>query len=94
MVDLSLTLKREATKEEINAAIKEAAATSLKGILEYSEEPLVSTDIVGNPKSSVFDAQLTDARGTMVKVFAWYDNEWGYSNRTAELVLLLNKLGY
>jgi glyceraldehyde 3-phosphate dehydrogenase len=87
LTDLTANLSREVTKEEINAAMKEAADTYLKGILEYSEEPLVSSDIVGNPASCIFDSMLTDVNGSMVKVVGWYDNEFGYSNRIIDLVL-------
>lgn len=87
ITDLTVTLGREVSVEEVNAAFKEAAAGPLKGILEYSEEPLVSIDIVGNPHSCVFDAPSTQAMGDMVKVLGWYDNEWGYSSRLAELTV-------
>ncbi|SET47285.1 type I glyceraldehyde-3-phosphate dehydrogenase [Hymenobacter actinosclerus] len=88
--DLTVLLKREATAEEINAAIKKAAEGDMKGILEYSTDPLVSADIVGNPHSCIFDSELTSANGTLVKVVGWYDNEAGYSARTADLI---KKLG-
>src|SRR3990172_3203099 len=81
LTDFTVLLKKKATVEEINAAMKEAAGTYLKGVLEYSEEPLVSTDILGNPHSAIFDAKLTRVMGRLAKVFTWYDNEWGYSNR-------------
>jgi glyceraldehyde 3-phosphate dehydrogenase len=87
ITDLTVNLKREVTAEEVNAAMKAAAEGELKGILEYSEEPLVSIDIVGNPHSCVFDAPSTQALGNLVKVLGWYDNEWGYSNRLAELMM-------
>jgi len=84
--DLTFTASRETTVEEINAAIKAAAETTgLKGILEYTEDPIVSTDIVTNPASSIFDAGLTKVSGTLVKVVSWYDNEWGYSNSLVKL---------
>lgn len=86
ITDLVAVLKKPATKEEINAAMKEAAATSLKGVLEYSEEELVSSDIIGNPHSCIFDSKLTMAQGTTVKVFGWYDNEWGFSCRVIDLL--------
>ncbi len=89
MNDLTVMLKGETTKEEVNAALKKAAGGKLKGYLEYSEEPLVSTDIIGNPHSAIVDSKLTMAKGSMVKVLAWYDNEWGYSCRLAEMVKLL-----
>jgi glyceraldehyde 3-phosphate dehydrogenase len=85
ITDFTAELEKEVTKEEINAAFKKAANTNLKGILEYSEEDLVLKDIVGNPHSCVFDSKLTMIMGPMVKVFGWYDNEWGYSNRVVEL---------
>ncbi len=86
LTDLSCILKAETSIEEINAKFAEAAEGELKGILEYTTDPIVSSDIVGNPHSSVFDSLLTSALGRMVKVVGWYDNEWGYSNRLAELV--------
>lgn len=88
MVDLTVELDREVTKEEINAAMKAAAEGEMKGVLEYTEDPIVSIDIVGNPASSVFDSLLTMVPGeksNLVKVVSWYDNEWGYSNRVADL---------
>jgi glyceraldehyde 3-phosphate dehydrogenase len=86
VVDLTIEAGRETSVEEINAAMKEAADGPLKGILEYTEDPIVSSDIVTNPHSSIFDAQLTSIiDGTMVKAVSWYDNEWGYSNRLIEL---------
>jgi glyceraldehyde 3-phosphate dehydrogenase len=89
ITDLTLILDREVTKDEINAAMKEAAEGPLQGILEYSEEPLVSIDIVGNPHSCVFDAPSTLANGRLVKVLGWYDNEMGYSTRLAEATVYL-----
>ncbi len=87
VVDLVVELKKKATKEEINAAFQAAAKKPLKGVLEYSEDPLVSSDVIGNPASSVFDALSTMVLGDrMVKVVSWYDNEWGYSNRVVELM--------
>lgn len=91
LVDLVAILDREVTKAEINAAMKKAAEGELKGILEYTEDPIVSIDIVHNPHSSIFDAQSTMVMGNMVKVFSWYDNEWGYSNRVVELAVKLMK---
>jgi glyceraldehyde 3-phosphate dehydrogenase (phosphorylating) len=86
IVDLTIESERPTSAEEVNAAFRECAAGALSGILEYSEEPLVSSDIVGSPYSAVFDASLTSVLdGTQVKVLAWYDNEWGYSNRLVEL---------
>ena len=87
VVDLTFEAERETSADEVNAAMKVAAEGDLKGILEYTEDPIVSTDIVSNPHSSIFDAQLTVAiDGTMVKAVSWYDNEWGYSNRCVDLV--------
>ncbi len=84
--DLSVTLGKQATKEEINAALKKAANGPLKGIMEYSEEPLVSSDIVGDPHSAIVDGLSTIAIGKSAKVLAWYDNEWGFSNRMVDMV--------
>ena len=86
VTDLVATLSREVTAEEVNAAMKAAADGPMKGILEYTEDPIVSADIVGNPHSNIFDAGMTSAQGNMVKVFGWYDNEMGYSARVADLV--------
>ncbi|MDO5727888.1 MAG: type I glyceraldehyde-3-phosphate dehydrogenase [Bowdeniella nasicola] len=87
--DLTFTASREVTAEEVNAAMKKAAEGPLKGVLSYSEDPLVSTDIVTDPHSSIFDAGLTKVIGDQVKVVSWYDNEWGYSNRLIDLVKLV-----
>ena len=88
-VDLVATLKKSVTRDEINAALKAAAEGKMKGVLEYSEDPLVSSDIVGNPHSSIIDSLSTMTMpadgGKMVKVLSWYDNEWGYACRTADL---------
>lgn len=86
LVDLVCTLKTEATKEEINAAMKEAAEGPMKGILEYTEDEIVSCDVIHNPHSSIFDAKSTMVKGKMIKVMSWYDNEWGYSNRVVDLI--------
>ena len=86
--DLTVTVGREATVEEVNAAIKAAGDGPLKGILEYTEDPIVSADIVTDPASCIFDAGLTKVIGNQVKVVGWYDNEWGYSNRLVDLVTL------
>ena len=83
--DLTFTAPRETTVEEVNKIVKEAAAGELKGVLSYSEEPLVSTDIVTDPHPSIFDAGLTKVIGDQVKVVYWYDNEWGYSNQLVNL---------
>ena len=85
-VDLVAELKNEASVEEINAAVKAAADGPLKGILEYCDEPIVSSDVIGNPASSVFDSLCTMVMGKTVKVVSWYDNEWGYSNRTVDIM--------
>jgi glyceraldehyde 3-phosphate dehydrogenase len=85
VVDLTFEAERECTPEEINQAMKAAAEGPLKGILQYTEDPIVSTDIVSNPHSSIFDGQLTvGIDGTMIKAVSWYDNEWGYSNRVVD----------
>ncbi len=86
ITDLVATLKREVTVEEINAAMKAAAEGPMKGILKYTEDPIVSSDIVGDPHSSIFDAGITSVNGKMVKVASWYDNEAGYSQRAADLI--------
>ncbi len=86
LTDFTVLLKKEATAEEINAAVKKASETYLKGVLQYSEDPLVSTDIIGNPHSAIFDSAMTRSIGRLAKVFAWYDNEWGYSNRLVDII--------
>jgi len=92
-VDLTVETEKPVTVEAVNAAIKEAAEGPLKGILAYTEDPLVSSDIIGDPHSSIFAADWTRVMGdTMVKVLAWYDNEWGYSMRSADLIERLAKL--
>tara|TARA_R110002072_G_scaffold264359_1_gene423047 strand:- start:414 stop:1415 length:1002 start_codon:yes stop_codon:yes gene_type:complete len=86
-VDFVCELQSEVTAEEVNATIRAAAEGPLKGIIEYCEEPIVSSDIIGNPHSCIFDSALTQAIGErMIRVVAWYDNEWGYSNRVVDLV--------
>ena len=92
LTDLTCMLKEDTKVEDINAAFKKASQDSLKGILEYTTDPIVSRDIIDNPHSSIFDAQLTSVLGKMVKVVGWYDNEWGYSNRLAELMLKMHQL--
>ena len=87
--DLTVTVGRETTVDEVNAAIKAAAEGPLKGILTYTEDPIVSSDIVTDPASCIFDAGLTKVIGNQVKVVGWYDNEWGYSNRLVDLVKLV-----
>ena len=86
VVDFTAMLTKEASVEQINAAFKKAAASGpLKGVLRYTEDPIVSSDIVGDPHSSIFDAGLTMSMGKMIKVLSWYDNEWGYSNRLVDM---------
>ncbi|HNJ79884.1 MAG TPA: type I glyceraldehyde-3-phosphate dehydrogenase, partial [Marmoricola sp.] len=87
--DLTFEAARETTVEEVNAIVKAAAEGPLKGILAYSEDPIVSTDIVTNPASCIFDAPLTKVIGNQVKIVGWYDNEWGYSNRLVDLTKLV-----
>ncbi|MCH7708950.1 MAG: aldehyde dehydrogenase, partial [Myxococcales bacterium] len=88
VVDLSIKLKKKTTAEEINATMKAAADGPLKGILQYCDEPLVSIDFLGNPHSSILDVASTKVMdGDFVKILAWYDNEWGYSNRVVDLAL-------
>jgi glyceraldehyde 3-phosphate dehydrogenase len=90
VVDLTCRLGREASVDEINAVLKANADTGrLEGILDYTEDPIVSHDIVGNPFSSIVDSQLTMSQGRTAKVVSWYDNEWGFSNRLADLVVRL-----
>ena len=90
LVDLAVILEKEATKEEINAAMKKAATSGpLSNTLEYCEDPIVSIDIVGNTHGSIFDSELTAVNGTMVKVFSWYDNEYGFSNRMIDMALMM-----
>jgi glyceraldehyde 3-phosphate dehydrogenase len=84
--DLTLNMGQSASKEEINAAMKAAAEGPLAGILRYTEDPIVSSDIVTDPASCIFDASLTISQGTSAKVLGWYDNEWGYSNRLVDLL--------
>jgi len=91
LVDLVAILKKEASKEDINKAMKKAAEGPMKGILEYTEDPIVSVDVIHNPSSSIFDSLSTMTNGKMVKVLSWYDNEWGYSERVVDLVPKLMK---
>jgi len=86
IVELNAAVSREVTREEVLEAYRVAAASELQGILEFSDEPLVSSDIVGNSHSSIFDSDLTEVLGKHVKVTSWYDNEWGFSNRAAEML--------
>ena len=89
--DLTVELAKEVSAEQINAAMKKAAEGSLKGYLTYTEDPIVSADIVTDPSSCIFDAGLTKAIGSTVKVVGWYDNEWGYSNRLVDLINYIGK---
>ena len=91
ITDFVANLKKPASVDEINAAFKSAAAGPLKGILEYTDAPIVSSDIVTNPHSCIFDSDLTMSMGSLVKVLGWYDNEWGYSNRLVDLALHVAK---
>ncbi len=94
VVDFVAVLKQDSTTEAVNSALKSAAENGLKGILAYTEDPVVSTDMLRNPNSSIVDAQLTKVLGgNLVKVVSWYDNEWGYSNRIVDLVVFLGKKG-
>jgi glyceraldehyde 3-phosphate dehydrogenase len=91
ITDFVARISNEASAEDVNAAFKEAAEGALSGVLEYSEAPLVSSDIVGNAASCIFDSQLTMSNGGTVKVLGWYDNEWGYSNRTCDLAAYMGE---
>ena len=91
-VDLVADLGKEVTVEEVNAAVKAAADGPLKGVLEFCDEPIVSSDIIGNTSSSIFDSLCTMVQGKTVKVVSWYDNEWGYSNRTVDIIEKLSKM--
>lgn len=94
VVDLVAELGKNATAEEVNAALKEASEGSLKGILAYTTDPVVSTDMLSDPHSAIVDSQMTKVLGgNLVKVIAWYDNEWGYSNRVVDLIKLMGKKG-
>jgi glyceraldehyde 3-phosphate dehydrogenase len=87
LTDFVAVLEESTTAEAVNAAFEKAAKDRLKGILEFSREPLVSTDIIGNPHSCIFDSQMTTVTdGHLVKVLGWYDNEWGYANRCVDLI--------
>ncbi|MBL4594344.1 MAG: type I glyceraldehyde-3-phosphate dehydrogenase [Flavobacteriales bacterium] len=90
LIDISAILNKDADVDELNNAFKNSAETRLKGILEYTEDPIVSIDIVGNTHSCIFDSQLTSITGKMVKIVGWYDNEMGYSNRLADLILKIS----
>ncbi len=89
--DITIVFKRDVTKEELNSTLKEASEGKLKGIVGYTEEPIVRTDIVGDPNSAIIDGAQTMALGNLAKVFSWYDNEWGYSNRVADLIQLVGE---
>lgn len=89
LTDLTCILSKEATVEEINAAMKAAAEGPMKGILKYTEDPIVSSDIIGDPHSSIFDSKITSVNGTLVKVVSWYDNEAGYAHRVTDLIAKL-----
>ena len=94
VVDLTAVLKKDVAVAEVNAAVKAAAEGPMKGILEYTEDPVVSSDVVGNPVSCLFDAGSTMVMaGRTVKAIAWYDNEWGYSSRVADLLDRLARIG-
>jgi glyceraldehyde 3-phosphate dehydrogenase len=86
ITDITVEVEKGATKEEVNAKLREAAEGELKGILQYCEEPLVSVDIIGNPHSSIVDSEYTNVSGNLVKVVSWYDNEYGYSNRLVDFL--------
>jgi len=92
ITDFTCILKKDVTKEQINELFKNVSKNELKGVIEYSEDPIVSTDIIGNPHSCIFDSALTNViEGKLVKVAGWYDNEWGYSNRLVDAVLIVSK---
>jgi glyceraldehyde 3-phosphate dehydrogenase len=94
LVDLTFVAKKKTTVEEVNGALKKAAEGELKGILEYTAEPLVSSDFNHNPASSIVDASITKVSdGTLVKVYSWYDNEWGFSNRMLDVAAVFAKVG-
>ncbi len=94
VVDFNILLEKDVTVDDVNEAVREAATTGpLKNVLEFSTLPVVSTDIIGNPHSSIFDAPFTRVvGGNFVKTLNWYDNEWGYSNRVADLLGVLDRL--
>ena len=89
LTDLAAVLRREVTAGEVNDAFAEAASGPLAGVLRYCTDPIVSRDIIGDPASCVFDAGLTQAAGDLVKIFGWYDNEWGYTCRLVDLAVLV-----
>jgi glyceraldehyde 3-phosphate dehydrogenase len=88
-----VNVKKDVTVADVNAAMKKAAEGPMKGILVYCDEPIVSSDIVNNPASSIFDSLLTMVKGRTVKAISWYDNEWGYSNRTVDIMEKMVNLG-
>jgi glyceraldehyde 3-phosphate dehydrogenase len=90
LTDLVAELKKDVSRDDVNSALKAAAESSLQGILEYTEVPIVSSDVIGNPASSIVDGLMTASiGGNMVKVLSWYDNEWGYSNRCIDLFKMM-----
>ncbi|RLF61547.1 MAG: type I glyceraldehyde-3-phosphate dehydrogenase, partial [Thermoplasmata archaeon] len=89
--DITAMLKQEVTKEDINRELKRAADNELNGIMDYTEEPIVSVDIIGNPHSAIIDGLSTNTIGNLAKVLSWYDNEWGYSCRLVDLVKYMFK---
>jgi glyceraldehyde 3-phosphate dehydrogenase len=91
ITDFVALVERQTTVHDVNEAFRSAADGSLKGLLEYCDDPLVSSDVIGSPASCLFDAELTMVQGRLVKTFGWYDNEWGYSNRLADLVDLVGR---
>jgi glyceraldehyde 3-phosphate dehydrogenase len=92
VIDLSVAVSKPASVAAVNDAMRQASEERLRGVLQYSEDPIVSMDVVGNPHSSIFDAPLTMVSGDrFVKVMSWYDNEWGFSNRMVDALLLLGK---
>ena len=93
LTDITCTVRKPVDIGQINEAFRTAALGSMKGILEYTEDPIVSRDIIGNTHSCIFDAQLTSVIGDMVKVVGWYDNEMGYSSRLRDLMLVINNMG-
>ena len=92
IVDLVVNVKKEVTAGQVNAAVKAVAEGPMKGILVYCDEPIVSSDIVNNPASSIFDSLCTMVKGKVVKAISWYDNEWGYSNRTVDIMEKMAKV--
>ena len=94
IVDLVCRLNRQASRDDVNNAVREAAEGPMKKIVEYSEAPLVSSDIIGNPHSSIFDALSTKSESDgFIRILSWYDNEWGYSNRVVDLIEMMAALG-